>query len=153
MVIWLITSKISRQAAAAAAAATTTAAITIAIFYVVFSFIKRCQTCNCNQKCWYYASAHTHAHTRSHAIVELALSDFSIELVCLLSLGDKLFQCAFFVSFLFQLNLFFQPLPLLLVSSFDEQFYFSVRLLMPNYESRWIFIHRRNWVMIYLWFD
>lgn len=136
---------IENQQAAAAAAATT-----IAIFYVVFSFIKRCQTCNCNQKCWYYAS--THMHTL-HAIAELALSDFSIELVRLLSLGDKLFRCAFFVSFFFQLNLSFQPLPLQLVSSFDEQLYFSARFLMPNYGSRWIFIHRRNWVMIYLWFD
>lgn len=24
----------------------------------LFSFVKRCQTCNCNQKCWYYANTH-----------------------------------------------------------------------------------------------
>lgn len=31
-------------------------------FFLFHSFIKRCQTCNCNQKCWYYTSTQTHIH-------------------------------------------------------------------------------------------
>lgn len=49
-------------------------------FDVVFSFIKRCQTCNCNQKCWYYAQ-HTFSPYVIASVIAVPLNDFSIELV------------------------------------------------------------------------
>lgn len=139
--------------------------------FVLSVFVKRCQTCNCNQKCWYYANTHTlqlqcvcygfcvpfewffhQTHSACyHRVINYSNNSSFFSLLLLLC-----------VSFLFQLMrlsvyeprwwMFFN-----LIQSWCVYFDFIVCLLlkMPNFKSGMIikFIHSedQNWVMIYLW--
>lgn len=57
-----------------------------------FFIDKRCQTCNCNQKCWYYANTHASQSQCVWVFCAVWVISFHKNSLRLLSPGDKLFE-------------------------------------------------------------
>lgn len=138
----------------------------IPVFVSVFfhSFIKRCQTCNRNQKCWYYyvSKNNTQTHTHTHCCELLVDAYCSVPFEwffhrnrCSLSSGDKLFERVFFSLRFISFSIILIPINRTKRVRFCvHQFYFFFVWKMPNCdetnEYSFIIFTIRSW-FIYLW--